>query len=129
MSKKIKDIYINVDIFHTDVFVLIGDKEHVLEWAKKNILHKMYIEFKEGWESKSGKESIKDSTQGMAVHLNGGGTIVWVRSLNMVYLMHELAHVQHHLLRTKGIELNDETTEVYAYLTDYFYRCITKALK
>jgi hypothetical protein len=45
----------------------------------------------------------------------------------MSLIAHEISHAVHYVLSRKGLQLNDETTEIYAYYTQFLTKTIGRA--
>ena len=47
--------------------------------------------------------------------------VIWIRNKNLFpMIFHEIVHAVNEILGTRGIQLNNDTEEAYAYLSEYF---------
>jgi hypothetical protein len=123
-TPKLKELFINVAVFKTDVIILIGEKHLVLPWARKNIMPEVFEEFEKKWTADDNHKTVKRSTQAQGHYFCGGGSIFWFPRWDLTVAVHEMAHAHHHMLMERGIMLCDETDEVYAYTIEYLYKKI-----
>lgn len=104
-----------VNVYKTDVVLLIGNYAKVGPWLKRKLKP-------HAWEYI--KDVIPDkepSVEGRTFHLMGGGSVIWMGKKNNSVLVHELFHAAHRMLESRSIDLNEDTGEVYAYLLEHLY--------
>ena len=114
-----KNIVVYLDVWDVHVAVYVGKFEDAKVWAKsmmkqpqlKELLDEMALEDEE-----------KLKTQGITYYLQGGGSFIWLPKFDKGTLVHEMSHSVFHCLDNKGIELNEETDEVWGYTMECLYR-------
>lgn len=118
---KLREKYFNVGVYQADVVLIVGDYNLVHDWIKENARKDRYEDIKDH----IGKK--EKTTLGVTFKMAGGGVIIWMPAMNRLTLIHEIMHATHHILSIKGIDLNDETEEAYAYLFEYLYTALTRS--
>lgn len=115
---KLFETFGEIDIYRTDVTLLLGPYELLADWVRKNVKAERQPEFFKH------DEKPGNDVEGLTWCFAGGGTIIWMPLYSDVVLVHEAVHVAHHVLLSKGIHLLSEggSTETYAYLTEYIFR-------
>lgn len=121
MSKKFQKFTVPVDIYRTEVEVIVSAKEHWVAGAKsfgfpENLLS--YIQ-----------EDAADSPGTAAFYIAAGSHILVLLQPNFTIneLVHEVTHVT--LLLLKELKLDDKNTEAEAYLAGYLCDEIYKRAK
>ena len=124
MKKKKKNYFIvEVDLYKVDILVVVGDIEGAIEWlSNKNV-------------SDHDIEAIKNNSndQGNVLLLSNNAIYLHVMdrektNLWMSVLVHEVFHAASFLLKSKRIELDESSEEVYAYLIEFIYCKIVEQL-
>lgn len=108
-----------VDLYSADVSLVIGPKENLIPWFKLTAmehLHDLFVT-KVTNTFNSGR-----SPRGVCFSMPGGGSVVWLEEKRMDVFIHEISHAVYHMLQAKGINLCEDTDEVYAYAVEYLFR-------
>lgn len=121
MKKNIKPFMVNVDIYDESILFVLCSRKKFVKFAKKNLKKKRskrLIEiYDEGWKRNPTALALTSLRQGLPI-------MVSVRkmdtdNLTIANIQHEIFHCTSYILRWKGVSLNEETEEVFAYLNDY----------
>ena len=122
MKKDVKPFFVNVDLYDESIlFVLCGRKtlkkklkKIVPNKKERKSLLKMYDD---GWKRNPTALALTSFTEGlpMMVSVKEMDT----DNLTIANIQHEIFHCTSYILRWKGISLNEETEEAFAYLNDY----------
>lgn len=117
-----KSFIVGVDMFYVDiVFCINMNEEEILKHLKKICGEDSFNSFNrkelDDWDS--------DVTAQGRMIPHRGGFLVLLKVRNNKFrrfiadLTHEITHVTHYLLRDRRIPLQEDTEEVYTYLTQY----------
>lgn len=114
-KRTLREIFIPLEIFNSQVVVLIGHTQNeVLDWIKKNIDKPEHKSL-----ALEAMTNIPNNVRGRTVLLSGGGSIIWIIEQKNSTIVHELFHSTYHILKNREIPLSEDTEEVYAYLLEY----------
>lgn len=116
-----KSFHMEVPLFKIDIVFMCNLTEIEIPVHLKKICgEKNFKNFKpkiiKGWDS--------ITSEGRMLKFMGGN-IVLVKNKNgnfrefLSILIHEITHVTHYILRDRRIPLNEDTEEIYCYLTEY----------
>lgn len=118
-----KFFVVTADVFNTDIgFCINATEKEVDAWVKKMSGSK-YADFE-----KSQLEDWDNSKENLGRMIQfGGGFVILIKEIKdfrnfVAILTHEIVHVTHYLLRNRRTPLNEDTEEVYTYLTECLIR-------
>lgn len=115
--------YVSIDLFDTDVVLLICDWEDVIEQATSLVVGPKLEKLKE-LHAKHGKDPYAD---GLTFNFDGGGSVIWApHKSTFDVLVHEAFHATVNLLKERATPLVPETEEAYAYVLGYIVRELIK---
>jgi hypothetical protein len=118
-----KVFHVSVDMFSVDILFVCNAKEKRAKKFLKKMCGENYKRF-----PKESLEGWNDAvTLGRMIAFSGGFVVLLKNKdgnfRNFVATaVHEITHVSHYLLRDRRIPLNEDTEEVYTYLTEYITR-------
>lgn len=116
--KKLLEKFVNVSIYHTDVIMVMGPRELLIDYVKgDNVQSKFKDELLANIVTANRKGTPKGSTFFVGT---GGGCIIWLAGPEPDVYTHEIAHAAHHILKSKGIDMCD-ADEAFAYLMEYLW--------
>ena len=117
--KKPKFLLIRSSVFPYDILFTTATDDEVIRYIEKNKNYEL---------SDSEKELLPISGDGRTVMLNGGQTIVRVKSvktkigIDLVIVAHELQHAVFLILDRMGVKHTIDSDEVYSYYLAYLMR-------
>ena len=114
-KKKFSCIHIYNELFQINFYVFYGVKE---ESFKKDI--------KRIFDSSKLEKELRDGYTVVWKKKGNDIVVVWTRIKKVSVLAHELIHAISYVLITRGINLNEQTEEVYAYFMQELMRRILK---
>lgn len=102
--------------FPFDILFTIGTTEQeVIEYITKNCGYNLDDEE---------KKMIQFRGTGRTIHFKNNSLLLWVKRAYIPVLAHEVFHVVELLLSNIYTPLKEETSETYAYLTEYIWKQI-----
>lgn len=120
--------YITADVYRRGIYIFIGTRKELYDWAKKTFNKESDEEL-----IHTLKEGLTNTTSiGTTYCLECGQSLVWLPKLSLTprgigNLAHELSHATMSLLDFIGVEYHySGSNEPYTYLLEFF---ITKALE
>ena len=120
--------YITADVYRRGIYIFIGTRKELYDWAKKTFNKESDEEL-----IHTLKEGLTNTTSiGTTYCLECGQSLVWLPKLSLTprgigNLAHELSHATMSLLDFIGVEYRySGSNEPYTYLLEFF---ITKALE
>lgn len=120
-KEKINYFIIEIELYSTDLLVVIGDIDGAIKWLENKNVSDDDIEFV--------KSSCDTGSQGTTGLLSNNA--LFIRLLQSpttteykAILAHEVFHAASMLLRSRGMSLVKESEEAYAYLIEFIHRKI-----
>ncbi len=116
-----KSFHVELPLFKVDVLFMcnLTEKEipvHLKKFCGKKNFKSFKPKMIKGWD--------KRTAQGRMIKFMGGH-IILIKSTSgnfkefVSIMVHEITHASHYLLRDRRVPLNEDTEEIYCYLTEY----------
>lgn len=108
-----------VDVYKTDVILLVGEWSLVRKWASKNVKDDKKTELLETIDA---IDHVGNRCYGRTIFVGkGGGCLIWIEKWKPTVFVHEIAHAAHHIFESKSIPFSSDTDEPYAYMIECLY--------
>ncbi len=124
MKLKTKKLVIrraNLNLYKSQIILLIGPFEFVDEWAKEAMIKEKYDYIKDDL-----KRDVEKQLHGSTWNLGGGGSLIWLYKEKKDILVHEIVHAAMNLFEEKRTPINEDTHEPFAYLVEYLFRELSR---